>query len=201
MIKVIIFDADGMIINRPCRFSERLSKDYEVNREVVNSFFENEFQAVEIGKADLKEELEKVISKWNWKKSIDDLLRYWFETEHYLDARLVASVKNLKNRGLKCYLATNQEKYRVKYMRREMGLAELFDEVFVSCEIGYMKPSMQYWNSVNESLGNLNKNEVLVWDDEPRAVSGAKDFGLNAELYTNFEDYERVLNDYLNNQG
>ncbi|OGE79054.1 MAG: hypothetical protein A2751_01180 [Candidatus Doudnabacteria bacterium RIFCSPHIGHO2_01_FULL_46_14] len=197
MIKHIFFDADGMVVSKPYRFSEVLARDYGITSEVTNLFFKNEFLEVETGKADLKEQLPKYLRQWGWQKSLEEFLAYWFKSENYIDTEVIKSIKSLRNGRIKCYLATNQEKYRAAYMKNVMGLDEnLFDKIFVSCEVGYLKPSAEFWSAIDNSLGELNKNEVLVWDDKEKCVAGAKQIGFHAELYRNFRDYREILGNY-----
>lgn len=197
MIKHIFFDADGMVVNKPYRFSEALARDYNITTETTDEFFKNDFLTCETGKADLKEHLPKYLAKWGWQKSLEGFLDYWFKSENYLDERLIADISKLRKQGLKCYLATNQEKYRAEFMKREMGMGQLFDQIFVSCEVGHMKPSAEFWTAIDNSFGVLNKNEVLVWDDKEKCVAGAKRFGFNAELYKDFDGYQVTMNNYL----
>lgn len=186
------------MINKPYRFSQVLARDHNITTEVTDEYFKNDFILAETGRADLKEQLPKYLQKWGWQKSMDEFLKYWLESENYLDERLITGIKELRSRGIKCYLATNQEKYRADYMKREMGLDDrLFDQIFVSCEVGYLKPSMEFWSAIDTSLGNLNKDEVLVWDDTEKCVAGAHDFGFHSELYTDFDGYRAIMNNYL----
>ncbi len=57
-MKTLIFDADGMIVHGE-RFSGRLAHDYGISTDTTSHFFRNEFQLCLVGKADLKQELQK----------------------------------------------------------------------------------------------------------------------------------------------
>ena len=197
MIKHIFFDADGMVVSKPYRFSQILERDHNITTEITSEFFKHDFLETEKGMADLKELLPKYLAKWGWQKSLDEFLEYWFKSEDFVDARLVESIKSLRESGIKCYLATNQEKYRAEYMKKQMGLEKLFDYIFVSCDIGHIKPSKEYWTEITNRLGEINFAEVLVWDDKQSAIIGAKQFGFHAELYLDFESYQKTLANYL----
>ncbi len=54
MIKTILFDADGVLINGG-QFSSHLEKDYGITREITAPFFTGPFIECLIGNADLKE--------------------------------------------------------------------------------------------------------------------------------------------------
>jgi len=138
-IKAVIFDADGMVINKPILFSERFSKEYNVPSEQIIPFFKNEFPKCKIGQADLKNILPKYLNAWGWEKGIDEFLRYWFESENYIDNDIIFEIDKLKEKDIRCYLATDQEKYRTDYMSDSMGLSTVFDKIFSSAYIGYEK--------------------------------------------------------------
>jgi len=198
MITTVLFDIYGMIIDREMRFSKRFSNEFNVPMEKLLPFFENEFQLCLVGKADLKEELQKYLSSWNWQGSVDELLEYWFGHEGNIDQKIMASVKDLKNRGIKCFLNTQNDKYLVKYVLENIGLKDFFDGVFCTNEIGYKKPQQEYWQTIYVQLGNPNKETVLCWDDEEKHITAAKEFGFSAEIYKNYTEYEEIINKYLN---
>lgn len=190
MIKAIIFDTDGTIIHREMYFSERFSKEFNVPLEKILPFFKNEFQLCLVGKADLKVELQKYLPLWGWTKSVDELLAYWFTNESDVDKGLIESVKQLRTRGFKCYLDTNNDKYRTQYLLDNLGLKNLFDGIFSSAELGYLKPQNGFWAAIHDRLGKPAKPEVLVWDDDEKNVESAKSFGFQSELYLGFDSYQ-----------
>lgn len=191
-IKAVIFDADGVLVIAPTLFSERFSKEYNVPYDELLQFFEGDFQLCLLGKSDLKNELAKRINKWGWDKSTDELLQYWFTTEHYLDDRIIAVIKGLQKKGIDCYLATNQEKYRGAYLLNEMGLGQLFTKAFISASVGYKKPQPEFFKHILSEL-KRDAREVLYWDDSKSAIETAKNLAIKAELYTNFDAFKNKM--------
>ena len=189
MIKVILFDCDGPLIKREKYFSQRLEEETGAKIDTKNesSFFKGEFLDCEVGKADLKEILPKWLPVWQWQKSVDELLKYWFEGERVVDPQMADYIKYLRENGVKCYLSTNNEKYRTEYLASVVGLKELLDGVFSSCYIGHMKPEVKFWEIIFGQLKGVNKDEVLVLDDKMLSIESARSFGFNAEHYESFE--------------
>jgi putative hydrolase of the HAD superfamily len=188
MIKAVIFDLDGVIVISNQRFSDRLG----LNQELQDEFFKGKFLDLLVGKGDLKEEIRKYAEKWGWKGTIEELLEYWFRGEHVMDKRVVSAIRELRKNGIKTFLATNQEKYRTAYVKKEMGLLLIFDEIFSSSSAGYMKKDPQFWQFVLERIP-VKPKEVLYWDDSGDNVEAAGIAGVRAELYTSFEDFHMKM--------
>lgn len=192
MIKAILFDVDGIIINREMYFSERYSRDFNVPLEKILPFYKNEFQKCLVGQADLKEELTKYLDDWEWNKPIEELLDYWFEHESTINKEVLSAVSDLRARGIKCYLATNNEKYRVDYLRQNLGLGQHFDGIFASCDLGAKKPSEAFWQSISEKIG-FDNTEVEVLDDEPENVESANQYGFRSEIFSDIRSFLRKI--------
>ncbi|NUJ98048.1 HAD-IA family hydrolase [Candidatus Gracilibacteria bacterium] len=198
-IKCILFDADGVVIRNSEIFSTQYEKKYNLPSGEMLPFFEGEFQNCIIGKADLKEILQIWLPKWNWEKTTDEFLEFWFEMGNNPDEKMLEIVKKLRKKGIKCCIATNQEKYRTQFMRKNMKFGELFDFVFSSAEIAYKKPEKEFYEFI---LNYLNKKgieaeETLFFDDSEKNINEAKKVGINGFFYKNFEEFEEVVKDFL----
>jgi putative hydrolase of the HAD superfamily len=194
MIKVILFDCDGPIIKRDKYFSERLvDLGYQLNTEKIQQFFRNEFLLCETGKADLKEELSKRIGDWGYTKSLDELLKFWFEGESATDAQMLEFIKELRGQGIKCYLTTDQEKYRAGYLWESLGLKNYLEAMYSSSSVGFLKTEQSFWTQVFKNMPNISKEEILMLDDDQAVIDSASKFGFNAELYTAFPDFKSLM--------
>ncbi len=198
MIKVILFDCDGPIIKRTKYFSQRIEEEkaLKIDHKRQKEFFDGEFLECEVGKKDLKEILPAWLPTWGWQGTVEELLKYWFEGEAEVDIKMLKYIKEFRNKDIKCYLTTNQEKYRAEYLWNVVGLNKHLDDIFASCYVGYMKPKKEFWQEVSKNFSGINKSEVLVLDDDQDIVKSAQDFGFNAEFYTDFNTFRNQLTKY-----
>jgi putative hydrolase of the HAD superfamily len=193
MIKVILFDCDGVIIKKHRRFSEILRKEFDIADDKMSEFFQGVFLDCEKGRADLKAELPKVLKSWQWPEASEEFMRIWFESEQEIDREMKSYIISLRQKGIKCYLSTNNEKYRTEYLANNAGLNSFLDGVFSSCYLGYLKPQIEFWEEVYKSLPAIQKSDVLMWDDNPSAVESASQFGFHSELYANLEAFRKIM--------
>ena len=194
--KVIIYDNDGMITDGE-RFSIQYVKEHDVSIEDVNVFFDNYFRDCLHGKKDLKEEIQPFLKKWKWKGTADAFLEYWFRFGIELHQDVYDSVTKLRSQGLIVCLATNQEKYRTEFLIEKFSYDKLFDEIFSSSSLGCFKTVPEGLNKIYETLnkkyGEIDRSEIMYWDDRVGNVKQVTDEGFNGQQFTDYESFREVL--------
>ncbi len=196
MIKVILFDADGVVIIGKM-FSAHLAEDYGISQDTTKSFFAGVLKECVIGKADLRKVLPPYLKDWGWKGTTDEFIHYWNTSEHNIERELIDYVQLLRKKKIICCLATNQTKYRLNYMLKEMEFSTLFDKVYASSQLGSKKPDVEFYSKIIKDLCIVDKKEVLLWDDTTENIEGAHQFGIYAELYTSFNEFKVKIEKYL----
>lgn len=176
-----MFDADGVVIQSQM-FSYQYAQEFNINICELDNFFKTDFQACLVGKSDLKIAINPWLKKWNWSKSVDEFLEYWFKAEHNLNFELIENIRELRKNKRKCILATNQEKYRLKYMKKEMGFETTFDKIYSSNFIGFKKPDIEFYRYILDDL-NENPSNIIFYDDRQENIDSAKLLGINSYLY------------------
>lgn len=202
--KAIFFDADGVLIKSKHLFTEQLERDYGIKIELMLPFFTGIFRQCSVGKADLKEELAKVVGDWGWKGTVDELLEYWFTKGTEIDPKVFEYVRTLRDRGIRCFMTTDQEKYRGEHLRKTFGSGKIFEEVFFSAGVGYPKKTEPFWEEVfgrvNEASRNTSsevipRGQTLFVDDDEANVEAVSGFGIDTLLYRELDDLKQKLAD------
>jgi putative hydrolase of the HAD superfamily len=138
-----------------------------------------------------------LLRRWGASGSYDAVVAVWLDIEAVPGTHDL--VRALRRHGVRCCLATNQDRHRLSHMRRTLGYDDLVDAQFVSCELGLAKPDAAYFSAILDTLGEAPER-VLFVDDSPRNVAAARALGLAAERWSH-EDGLDVLRDRLRRHG
>ncbi len=160
--------------------------------ELSRAFFEGPFLSASTGRSDLLDHLPDFVSALGSPLSPAEFLRTWLESEHHPNLALWASVRRLKERGWRVYLATNQERHRTTYLLEVVGLSDLVDGEFASCSVGHRKPHAPYYEEVTRRL-DIAPSRIVFWDDSPTNVVAARQAGWTAHEYDSAASFERIM--------
>jgi putative hydrolase of the HAD superfamily len=191
--KSIFFDVDGVLVKSKFLFTEQLERDFGMKIETMLPFFTGLFRQCSVGKADLKVELAKVIGDWGWKGTVDELLAYWFSKGTQIDQEVVDYVMELKEQGVQCFMATDQERYRGEHLERELGGGRVFERVFYSAGVGCSKKEQAFWDYAFEQIASQPSDSLFIDDDSEKVEAVAK-FGLDTYLYTDLPSLKTWMN-------
>jgi putative hydrolase of the HAD superfamily len=175
---------------------------YGIPREAFLEFVYTDLKRCTRGELELLEVLPSHLARWNVTVSPQELVQAWLEHEHHLDQKLLEQIQTLRQAGMLCYLATNQERNRAAYMKKQMGLEAMLDGVFVSSELGTRKPEAAFYQKVQAAL-NLEPQEILFWDDSHENVQAALERGWQARVFTPeaFEQWFTTFNENKTHQA
>ena len=182
-IEAVLFDADGVIQRPPERRRIKLEEVLGSTRnldEFLADIFAAELTALE-GQSNFTEALSNVLSQWKCQGNLGDALDAWTMIE--VDSQIADTVRTLRRVGVTCYLATNQEPYRARYMSETLGYSDLFDREFYSCRMGVAKPAGAYFRAILGAIG-VPPSRVLFLDDHQVNVDSACEVGLHAAAFT-----------------
>ena len=190
-IRAVLLDADGVVqlpgsawsaslgllCGDPSRADEFLSDVFSAERPCLT------------GAADFEAALGQVLRKWQSTVSVEVALRVWNEIEPATE--ILDLVHSLRSRGMSVSLATNQQAHRANFMTNSLGYRAYFDHLLYSCELGFSKPSVEYFSTALAKIA-IEPSEVLFIDDHEANVSAARSCGLYGEAFHLSEGVGRI---------
>ena len=186
-VRAILFDADGVLQHgNGGALLPRLQKALGFVPEPLESFIRDVLDAEQpalAGQAELLDQLEPVVRKWGAEGKARALAEHWWHCIEP-DPAVFSLIGRLRQQGLLCALATNQQRYRADYMRSALGYDAHFDRSFYSYELGCVKPEPRYFEAMVSSL-RLAPEQLLFVDDLEPNVEAARGVGLQAAQFVN----------------
>ncbi len=181
-MKILLLDADGVVLKKGEYFSERFSREYNVPIADVLEFFKGPFVLCQKGEADLKEELKAYLVKWNWSGTVEDFLNYWFDSDVVLNDGIKETTSNFRDKGVKCYLASNNEAYRAKAISDLLNKEHLLDGVYFSAHLKMRKENPEFFQHILNDL-KVEPSEIAFVDNDQKNVDSAASLGISAYRY------------------
>lgn len=189
IVRAILFDADGVTLKRKGYFSDHLAEELGIPLEKIMPFFRGEFRDAQTGKTDIRDSLPKYLEEWGWKDGLDAFLLHWFMFDAHLDEEVLKRVLALREQGIPCYLVSDQEAHRAKYLATTLALSALYDQCFFSCDLGYLKNDPAFFREVLRRI-DVPAKDARYYDDDPRNIDAAAGLGIDARFYTAPSDIE-----------
>ncbi len=189
MDKIILIDADGVLLKKHGLFSEKFATEYNIPIEKVIPFFKNEFRECQVGSKDIKVVLPPYLKEWGWQKSVDEFLQYWFETDTVVDEEVMSKLEEFLKQGIVSYLVTDQEKYRAKYINEVLNLKHRLSGCFFSCDLGVSKSDPKFFEKLIV-MNNIDRKFYIYFDDEEKNIEIAREVGIESFLYKNIDDLQ-----------
>ncbi len=195
MIKAIIFDLNGIFIQSP-KLSERFEKDFGVHiSEFLPKLGEIMDKVRQPNAGGSFQYWKPVLDEWNINLSEQDFWDYWFKVET-VSERMVNFAKELRAKGIKVFILSNNFKERAKYYGNYPWIHEAVDKVYFSWQTGLIKPDPQAWIQIL-SENNLKPDECLYFDDQEKNLKSAESIGIKSFMFSNEEKLENDVNKSL----
>lgn len=106
------------------------------------------------------------------------------------DSRVLEWILNLRESGYTIGILSNLPHPIAASLRGTPGFMEHFDHVTFSCDLRLIKPQAAIYLHSFRGLG-VSPEETLFIDDKQENVDGARAVGMNAELFTTWEEFSR----------
>lgn len=129
----------------------------------------------------------KLLKEWGKEEKEKEFLEFINsrESDRKYNYELITFIKELKNLGYKiALLSNNSSKLNDTLIEDKINI--LFDVILISGDVGYMKPSVEIFQILNEKL-KINGKELVFVDDFDKNFINADKIGFTPVLYTNFK--------------
>ncbi|GHG02965.1 haloacid dehalogenase [Deinococcus piscis] len=185
----LLLDIDGVLIQPDDFYGAKLSREYPA---AFGEWMRTAFIAASTGKSDLLDDLPALMVQIGRRGDAEAFYREWLDYENVVHPPTLEAVKQLRLRGWRTYLATNQERHRTQHLLEVVGLGAVTDGHFASYAVGHRKPSAEYYALVTQQL-NCQPEQIIFWDDSAENVAAARAAGWTAYLFTDVSHFRRVM--------
>ena len=175
MIKNIVFDLGNVILKgSPNIVLEQIKIDKKQYESIKNDFF-NDWKSLDLGESTLREQLEKCKFDFEIDSEIEEKLLHYYKYRPF-NVEILELIKELKDKGYKIYILSNNNKEAEKYLLEIPDFKALDGWIF-SCDYQIMKPDSKIYNILFETY-NLKPEECFFIDDSRKNIETGNKLGM-----------------------
>jgi HAD superfamily hydrolase (TIGR01509 family) len=191
MIKAVIFDLNGVFMLSP-KLSDRFESDFNVSKEIFLPALSEIMDKVRKPNADPAFNYWKpCIEEWGINFDEKQFWDYWFNAETE-SPEMIALAKELKQKGIKVIILSNNFKERTNFYQQYPSLKEAADKFYYSWQTGFIKPDPGAWRNVLED-NNLKPEECIYFDDQDKNLKAAESLGIKAHMFVDAITTKEIL--------
>jgi FMN phosphatase YigB (HAD superfamily) len=188
-VKVLLFDLGRVLVDFDhLRSAQRIAEFCaKTPPQIYDLFFESGATvAFEAGKITPEDFYFQVKQMLGLKLSYNSFEPIWNDI-FFLSAknRSVFGLANTLRANYKIALISNINILHYEYLKKNFPVFGVFDEIFLSFQLGLIKPDKEIYNLVIRKLG-VEAQEIFYTDDRPELVETAKSLGIQGYVFTNF---------------
>jgi epoxide hydrolase-like predicted phosphatase len=186
MIKAVIFDWGGVLIENPTEGILRHCREYlGIGSGCMLAAYRKLMPYFQEGKITEEEFWKGVRRRTGAKRQLPASL--WLDAfeKSYEEKKDVFSVAaDLHERGYRTGILSNTEKPARPFMNRDPY--RIFDPIVLSWEVGSAKPQHRIFEILIETL-SMNPSDILIIDDLAINITVARELGMQGLLFTDTE--------------
>jgi len=195
-VKVVLFDLGRVLLDFDhMRAAERISCFCEKKpKEIYDLFFESKatvaFEAGKIAPGDFYQEVKSMLGL---KLSYESFVPIWNEI-FFLSPnnRSVFKLVNSLRVKYKTALLSNINSLHYDYVKKNFPVLSGFDRIFLSFQMGSIKPQREIYEKVIEEL-NVLPWEIFYTDDRIELIDSAKALGIRGHCFKDFKQLTGAL--------
>jgi epoxide hydrolase-like predicted phosphatase len=189
-IKAVFFDLGGVIVRTEFqaprqRLADRLGMDYEDLLKIVYGS-ETNYRA-SIGEISVDEHWAFVLQRLKRPVAELEVIRREFYAGDIIDRALIDYIRSLRGKYKTGLISNAWGDLRDFIIRKKFD--DAFDQLFISAEVGVMKPEARIYQIALEQLG-VSPHEAVFVDDFYENIEGCEKLGMKG---IHFKDPETAL--------
>ena len=193
MIKAILFDLDGTLLNREASVQAFIHDQYERKIRVLGSAEKEQYctRFIELdnnGYTWKDQVYQQIVQEYRLDISYEELLDDYIDLfqKHCVGFAGMTELLNcLKQSGYLLGLVSNGRTHFQLKNVRALGIEEQFDTILISEEEGVKKPDSQIFNRALNRLNVTPHEAVYIGDHPVNDIEGAKKVGIRTILKNN----------------
>jgi len=179
-IRALVWDLGGVILRtEDLSFRETWEKRFDLEPwDLERLIFRSEMSKLaSVGKASTEDIWNSVQGKLGLTKSELERLRVDFFAGDQIDEELMAFIRSLKGQ-VKIGMITNAWPDIRPWMEEQARIADAFDHIVISSEVGIVKPQKEIYGLALSGL-DVEAEETLFIDDFVENIQGAEAVGMH----------------------
>jgi len=120
-----------------------------------------------------------------------DLNGVLFPTPRKINSKVMNFVKECKDLGYRLVVASNTSKGSFEWRNSKYNLMNVFDGRIISSDIGFRKPSRDFFEYMIRVLG-FEPSEILLIDDSDTNIEVAEELGIKSLKYEDEESLDSI---------
>jgi len=201
MIKLIVFDLDGVLVTTKELHYHSLNKSIEsIDSKYIITLNEHheKYDGLPTSRKLQMLTVEKGLPEKYHNQIYRDKQKYTFDLireQIKRDDRLISILKQLKDDGYMVYVASNAIRETVKLLLYHSGLMEYVDYFISNEDVKNSKPNSEIYLRCMTHSG-VNPDETLIIEDSPRGIEAARNSKAHLLMVKNPNDvsYEKIIN-------
>lgn len=183
MKKLYIFDCYGVVINE---IGNIWAKNHNISGEKYKKWRKIADKG-DLGKID-EIDVNKLASEIS-KQNNEELSKEWMEIAG-VNLDVIETIRKLHCQGAGVVMLSNTDK-RIHAFLDKLGVSDIFDEKFLSYELGMKKPELEVFQYVLDKMNAKTKDTCFI-DDNEINLRAAEKLGIKSVLYPSKEFSEII---------
>lgn len=188
---IYVFDMGNVILKPTDLYSMYINSKAECDYKTFKYLFYNSEDTKKVykGLIDDNDFFQIISNKASCKSNGQELQKLYIENKSGVYDDTISYIKHLKDMKKKVCLLSNLKEIDYEYLKSVVDM-EIFDEKFLSYEMGMIKPDKKIYNEVIKKIGTSN---FYFFDDTEENVKEALNLGINAYQVTGESIKQKVL--------